>query len=82
MIDPRLLRGGLRIGLFVLLGALLMLPFQPRDSAALVVSAMAAVVGAAFVAGILLLSRWGGGPRRHDSRPRNGYNNRTRRRGP
>jgi len=55
--DPQILRGGLRIGVLVLGLSLVMLPFQPRDSAEFVVTVLAALVGGAFVLGIGLLAR-------------------------
>ncbi len=55
--DPQILRGGFRIGVLLLGLALLMLPFQPRDSAEFVVTVLAAIVGSVFVLGIALLAR-------------------------
>lgn len=55
--DPQILRGGFRIGVLVLALAVLMLPFQPRDSAEFVVTVLAALVGGAFVLGVVLLAR-------------------------
>ena len=49
--DPRLLRGGFRIGFTIVAVALVTLPFQPRDSAEFVVTVLAALVGGAFVTG-------------------------------
>ena len=57
--DPQLLRGGFRIGLFVLGVALFTLPFQPRDSAEFAVTVMAAIVGGAFVVGVVIFARRG-----------------------
>ena len=55
--DPQLLRGGFRIGILVLGLSVLMLPFQPRDSAEFVVTVLAALVGGAIVLGVVLLAR-------------------------
>jgi len=55
--DPQILRGGFRIGVLVLGLAVLMLPFQPRDSAEFIVTVMAAIVGGAFVLGVAVLAR-------------------------
>ncbi len=55
--DPQLLRGGFRIAFLILAAALVMLPFQPRDSAEFVVTVLAAIVGGVFVLGIALLAR-------------------------
>jgi hypothetical protein len=82
VIDPRILRGGFRIAVFVLALALLTLPFQPRGSAEFVVTVMAAVVGGAFVLGIAAVARWGQPPLPNDKRGQKGYNTRSRRRGP
>ena len=73
---PELLRGALRIGVLVFGLAVLTLPFQPRDSAEFVVTVMAAVVGALFVLGVLLLGR-GANPRVPSAgKERKGYNSR------
>lgn len=53
----QLLRSGLRIGVLVFGLAVLMLPFQPRDSPEFVVTVLAALVGGAFVLGVVLLAR-------------------------
>jgi hypothetical protein len=55
--DPQILRGGFRIGILVLVLAVLTLGFQPRDSAEFVVTVLAALVGGAFVLGVALLAR-------------------------
>ena len=52
-----LLRAGLRIGVLVFGLSILMLPFQPQGSPEFVVTVLAALVGAAFVLGIIILSR-------------------------
>ena len=63
--------------------ALLMLPFQPRDSAEFVVTVMAAVVGLVFIAVVAWLTRSAHPPlpRRADEQ-RKDYNKRLSRRGP
>jgi hypothetical protein len=74
-----LLRSGLRIGVLVLGLSLLMLPFQPRDSAEFVVTVLAALVGGAFVLAVALLIRRANPqpPQRLDAREkRNPYNKR------
>lgn len=55
--DPQILRAGFRIGVLILALAVLMLPFQPRDSAEFVVTVLAALIGGAFVLGVALLAR-------------------------
>ncbi len=79
--DPRLLRAGLRIGVLVLVLALAVLPFEPPGSAESVVSALAAIVGGAFVLGVVLLARTGR-DRLPDDKPRGkDYNVRSTPRG-
>jgi hypothetical protein len=73
--DPQILRGGFRIGMLVLGLALLMLPFQARDSAEFVVTVLAAIVGGAFVLGIAFLARSANPPLPHAGTDRKGYNN-------
>ena len=75
--DPQILRGGFRIGVLVLGLALLMLPFQPRDSAEFVVTVLAAIVGSAFVLGIALLARSANPPLPRAGTNRKGYNKRS-----
>lgn len=82
MIDPRILRSGFRIGIFILVLAVATLPFQPHDSPEFVVTVMSAVIGGAFVASIAALARWGERAMPNDKRERNGYNERSTRRGP
>ena len=85
--DPQILRGGFRIGILVLGLAVLMLPFQPRDSAEFVVTLLAAIVGGAFVLGVVLLARTANpplpGPTAANSAKgkRKEYNNRSTGRG-
>ncbi len=76
----QLLRSGLRISVLVLGLAVLMLPFQPRDSAEFVVTVLAAFVGGAFVLGVVLLTRSANPrlPKAVDAREkRNAYNKRS-----
>lgn len=82
MIDPRLLRGGFRIGVFVVGLAVVTLPFQPRGSAEFVVTVLSALVGGAFVVGIVALARWGERPIPNDKHGQKEYNGRSTRRGP
>lgn len=82
MIDPRILRGGFRIGVFIFLLAVATLPFQPHDSPEFVVTVMSAVIGGAFVVGIVALARWGDRAMPNDKREEKGYNGRFTRRGP
>ena len=78
-----LLRAALRIGVLVAGLSLLMLPFQPRDSAEFVVTVLAAIVGIIFVVGVAMLARaeHPALPRRADEQ-RKEYNKRFSRRGP
>jgi hypothetical protein len=57
-VDPQLLRGGFRIGILIVLVALVMLPFQPRGSAEFFVTVLAAAIGGLFLLGITALVRW------------------------
>ena len=79
--DPELLRGGFRIGFTILAIALVTLPFQPRDSAEFVVTVLAALVGGAFVGGVLVLARAANPRLPNDKRRPNDYNERPQRRG-
>ena len=79
--DPQILRGGFRIGFLVLALAILMLPFQPRDSAEFVVTILATLVGGAFVLGVALLARSANPRVPHAGGPRKGYNKRPTGRG-
>jgi protein-S-isoprenylcysteine O-methyltransferase Ste14 len=54
-VDPQILRAGFRIAVFVAGIALVLLVFEPRDSAEFVVSAMALVIGLAFVSLVAVL---------------------------
>ncbi len=73
----QLLRSGLRIGILVLGLALLMLPFQPRDSAEFVVTVLAALVGGAFVLGVVILAKAANPALPHATGKRKEYNKRS-----
>lgn len=79
--DPQILRGGFRIGFLVLALAVLMLPFQPRDSAEFVVTVLAALVGGAFVFGVALVARSANPPLPGANGQRKDYNKRSTGRG-
>lgn len=53
--DPQILRAGFRVAVLVAGLALLLLIFEPRDSAEFVVSAMALVIGLTFMSLVALL---------------------------
>jgi len=59
-VDPIALQAALRVALLILVAALVMLPFQPANSAEFVVTVMAAVVGLIFVALVVVLARLSG----------------------
>lgn len=69
---PELLRGGFRIAFLILVGALALLPFEPRGSAEFVVTVLAAVAGGIFVLGIALLARMAAPPIPDDKPRRKG----------
>jgi hypothetical protein len=54
-VDPQILRAGFRVAVLVAGVALLLLIFEPRDSAEFVVSAMALVIGLAFMSLVAVL---------------------------
>ncbi|HEV8229662.1 MAG TPA: hypothetical protein VGQ86_06865 [Candidatus Limnocylindria bacterium] len=56
--DPQLLRGNFALALFILLLALLILPFQDRSSPGFVVTVLAVIVALVFIAAIWLVARW------------------------
>lgn len=70
--DPGLLRGNLALALFILLLALLLLPFQDRSSGAFVVTVLAVVVALLFIGAVTLVARWSTPrvPRREDDKRR------------
>ncbi len=56
--DPEVLRGFLRIGVFVGVCGLVMALVQPRDSAAFVLSVCSALIGGVLILGVVILTRW------------------------
>ena len=58
--DPFALRAAFRVAILIALVALAMLPFQPAGSAEFVVSALAAIMGLAFLAIVALAVRLSG----------------------
>jgi hypothetical protein len=54
-VDPQILRAGFRIAVLVAGVALLLLIFEPRDSAEFVVSAMALAIGLIFMSLVAVL---------------------------
>jgi protein-S-isoprenylcysteine O-methyltransferase Ste14 len=54
-VDPQILRAGFRVAVLVAGLALLLLIFEPRDSAEFVVSAMALVIGLTFMSLVAVL---------------------------
>ena len=56
--DPGLLRGNLALALFILLMALLILPFQDPSSGAFVITVLAIVVALLFIGAVALVARW------------------------
>ncbi len=67
--DPQILRAGFRIAVLVAGVALLLMIFEPRDSAEFVVSAMALVIGLAFMSlvGVLVWYSTPKIPRAHNA---------------
>ena len=58
--DPIALQAALRVALLILIAAVVMLPFQPANSAEFVVTVMAAVVGLIFLSLVVVLARLSG----------------------
>ena len=58
--DPIALQAAFRVAILILLAALVMLPFQPANSAEFVVTVMAAIVGLIFVGLVAVLARLSG----------------------
>jgi len=58
--DPMALQAALRVALLILLAALVMLPFQPTNSAEFVVTVLAAIVGLIFVGLVVVIARLSG----------------------
>jgi hypothetical protein len=71
-VDTGLLRGNLALALFILLLALLILPFQDRSSGAFVVTVLAVVVALLFIGAVALVARWSTPrvPKQNDDRRR------------
>jgi hypothetical protein len=67
-VDPIALQAAFRVALLILIAALVMLPFQPPNSAEFVVTVMAAVVGLIFV-GLVAVSARLSGSRPPNPRP-------------
>jgi protein-S-isoprenylcysteine O-methyltransferase Ste14 len=57
-VDPQILSAGFRIAVFVTVTAVVLLAFEPRDSAEFIVSAMALAIGLIFVALVAVLVWW------------------------
>jgi hypothetical protein len=58
--DPMGLQAAFRVAILILIVALVMLPFQPANSAEFVVTVMAAVVGLMFVGIVAVVARLSG----------------------
>lgn len=58
--DAVALRAAFRVAVLILIVAIAMLPFQPRNSAEFVVTVMAAIVGLIFVALVAVVARLSG----------------------
>ena len=56
--DPEVLRGFLRIGMFLGVCGLVMALVQPRDSGEFVLSVCSAAMGGALILGVVVLTRW------------------------
>jgi hypothetical protein len=61
-VPPEALKAALRLAILILLASLAMLPCQPAGSAEQVVTVLAAIVGALFVAAVVIVAR-SSGPR-------------------
>jgi hypothetical protein len=59
-VDPIALQAAFRVAVLILLAALMMLPFQPTNSAEFVVTVLAAIVGLVFVGLVALVARLSG----------------------
>jgi hypothetical protein len=59
-VDPIALQAAFRVALLILIAALVMLPFQPANSAEFVVTVLAAVVGLFFVGIVVVFARLSG----------------------
>lgn len=58
--DPIALQAAMRVAILILVAALIMLPFQPPNSAEFVVTVLAAIVGLVFVGLVVALVRLSG----------------------
>ena len=58
--DPIALHAALRVAILILLAAVVMLPFQPPNSAEFVVTVLAGIVGLIFVGLVAVLARLSG----------------------
>jgi hypothetical protein len=58
--DPVALQAAFRVAILILLAAMVMLPFQPANSAEFVVTVLAAIVGLVFVGLVAVLARLSG----------------------
>jgi hypothetical protein len=58
--DPFALQAALRVAVLILIAAVVMLPFQPANSAEFVVTVLAAIVGLIFVVFVAVLARLSG----------------------
>lgn len=58
--DPIALQAALRVAILILIAAVVMLPFQPPNSAEFVVTVLAAIVGLIFVGLVVVLARLSG----------------------
>jgi len=59
-VDPIALQAAFRVALLILIASLVMLPFQPANSAEFVVTVLAAIVGLIFVGLVVVLARLSG----------------------
>lgn len=76
---PEILQGAFRIGILILLLAVVMLPFQPPGSGPFVATVLSVIVGALMVGAVALLARWStpGLPTVSDKRRPKGLNERA-----
>jgi hypothetical protein len=56
-VDPIALQAAFRVALLILIAAVVMLPFQPPNSAEFVVTVLAGIVGLLFVGLVVVLAR-------------------------
>ena len=60
--DPQVLRANFALAIFILVGAVVILPFQDTSSPSFVVTILAIIVGLLFVGAIALIARWSNPP--------------------